>query len=324
MEVRHSTWSQHSMSPSPSTDAGRDTHNPESSATPSNDSTHEQPGSPSTLTSTEGSPREDTTPERAQASPSDDTVSSAEASSSMVGRLGALEDTVPVQRRMAQFFENRQVPGGEGARAPDNQQGPWLGYDGPMILHADSRIRMPTSAEASHMDELRSRNARAEQEANTSQRYRERWRTAEVTAHRVAANNAVRSPLGAPLGQQGIVHGGDANSYQPEHSGNDGDGGGSVPNLITGSRPFNEPNSTQPPIPASPPRPTVSLAPYAPPWAVVNATQPRTQTNSIQNLAPATPPPPAAVVLPRWQPDAEVTLCPICGTQFSMFVLCST
>jgi hypothetical protein len=34
--------------------------------------------------------------------------------------------------------------------------------------------------------------------------------------------------------------------------------------------------------------------------------------------APATPPPPE-VVLPRWQPDAEVTLCPICGTQFSMF-----
>lgn len=28
----------------------------------------------------------------------------------------------------------------------------------------------------------------------------------------------------------------------------------------------------------------------------------------------------SAVVLPRWQPDAEVTYCPICRTQFSIFV----
>lgn len=29
---------------------------------------------------------------------------------------------------------------------------------------------------------------------------------------------------------------------------------------------------------------------------------------------------PSDIVLPRWQPDAEVTLCPICHTQFSIFV----
>lgn len=29
------------------------------------------------------------------------------------------------------------------------------------------------------------------------------------------------------------------------------------------------------------------------------------------------PPPPAEFVVPRWQPDAEVTFCPICRTQFS-------
>jgi hypothetical protein len=29
---------------------------------------------------------------------------------------------------------------------------------------------------------------------------------------------------------------------------------------------------------------------------------------------------PAEIVLPRWQPDAEVTYCPICHTQFSIFV----
>jgi hypothetical protein len=30
--------------------------------------------------------------------------------------------------------------------------------------------------------------------------------------------------------------------------------------------------------------------------------------------------PPGDVILPRWQPDAEVTYCPICRTQFSFFV----
>lgn len=29
---------------------------------------------------------------------------------------------------------------------------------------------------------------------------------------------------------------------------------------------------------------------------------------------------PTEVMLPRWQPDSEVTYCPICGTQFSIFV----
>ncbi|KAL1837533.1 hypothetical protein VTJ49DRAFT_3678 [Mycothermus thermophilus] len=29
---------------------------------------------------------------------------------------------------------------------------------------------------------------------------------------------------------------------------------------------------------------------------------------------------PSPIVLPRWQPDSEVTYCPICGTQFSIFV----
>lgn len=29
---------------------------------------------------------------------------------------------------------------------------------------------------------------------------------------------------------------------------------------------------------------------------------------------------PADLVLPRWQPDAEVTICPICHTQFSIFI----
>jgi len=43
------------------------------------------------------------------------------------------------------------------------------------------------------------------------------------------------------------------------------------------------------------------------------------------NLAPSAPGSASSTgsqsfVLPRWQPDAEVTYCPICGTQFSIFI----
>jgi hypothetical protein len=43
--------------------------------------------------------------------------------------------------------------------------------------------------------------------------------------------------------------------------------------------------------------------------------------NATDSRGPTTPVP-AEIILPRWQPDAEVTLCPICGTQFSMILLC--
>lgn len=53
----------------------------------------------------------------------------------------------------------------------------------------------------------------------------------------------------------------------------------------------------------------------------------RTSTNTFgsgregyqqqRTMEPAGPP---DVALPRWQPDAEVTICPICRTQFSIFV----
>lgn len=44
----------------------------------------------------------------------------------------------------------------------------------------------------------------------------------------------------------------------------------------------------------------------------------QTRRLSVQTDGPATH---QEVVLPRWQPDAEVTLCPICRTQFSMHPL---
>ncbi|KAH7027248.1 uncharacterized protein B0I36DRAFT_364481 [Microdochium trichocladiopsis] len=52
---------------------------------------------------------------------------------------------------------------------------------------------------------------------------------------------------------------------------------------------------TSPPLPASPPPP--------PPHA-----RPATHRSTSE------------FILPRWQPDAEVTLCPICSTQFGIFV----
>lgn len=46
-------------------------------------------------------------------------------------------------------------------------------------------------------------------------------------------------------------------------------------------------------------------------------TTPR-ETPSSQSRYRRIPTPSTEVVVPRWQPDAEVTLCPICHTQFSM------
>lgn len=55
----------------------------------------------------------------------------------------------------------------------------------------------------------------------------------------------------------------------------------------------------------------------------------RTSTNNfgtasrpgmMQPPRPSTSRRPSEVVLPRWQPDAEVTFCPICRTQFSVFI----
>ncbi|KAK3940042.1 FYVE zinc finger-domain-containing protein [Diplogelasinospora grovesii] len=71
-----------------------------------------------------------------------------------------------------------------------------------------------------------------------------------------------------------------------------------------------------------------------PPWRRQSA--PSTGTELLRpSLPPPAPPPtlptpsvprpaerrgPPEIVLPRWQPDAEVTYCPICHTQFSIFV----
>ncbi|KAI1376298.1 FYVE-domain-containing protein [Hypoxylon crocopeplum] len=63
-------------------------------------------------------------------------------------------------------------------------------------------------------------------------------------------------------------------------------------------------NSTTPPVaPSESQRSTSSLNLAAPPFS------PRSERRSPQEFA-----------LPRWQPDSEVTYCPICHTQFSFFV----
>ena len=45
-----------------------------------------------------------------------------------------------------------------------------------------------------------------------------------------------------------------------------------------------------------------------------------TRPSPIPSPSPTEHAVPPEVVLPRWQPDSEVTYCPICGTQFSIFV----
>lgn len=69
-----------------------------------------------------------------------------------------------------------------------------------------------------------------------------------------------------------------------------------------------EPQATNTSTPSPSPAPRLVSRPTA---AVPSSTPP---------AAPTQPPAPPQIVLPRWQPDSEVTYCPICGTQFSIFV----
>lgn len=92
---------------------------------------------------------------------------------------------------------------------------------------------------------------------------------------------------------------------------------GSIQPLAAASTP--QANHTSDLGPATPPTLGTSQQPHAESTPVSGpASLPLRQDNSSPRVAPATPPNPE-VVLPRWQPDAEVTLCPICGTQFSTF-----
>ncbi|KAL8403688.1 hypothetical protein RB594_008803 [Gaeumannomyces avenae] len=95
--------------------------------------------------------------------------------------------------------------------------------------------------------------------------------------------------------------------------------GRSTSALIPGSRPLpaRPPRDTEePPLPSLPPPSPLTEGPTArlgaPPTLVPRLGRTGESTGRRQ--------PASAIVLPRWQPDAEVTLCPICHTQFSIFV----
>lgn len=89
--------------------------------------------------------------------------------------------------------------------------------------------------------------------------------------------------------------------------------------------PNSRPLPQSPPLSPSPsPGPTQRVAPPRQTSLPVRAPQARVPVSPRQNL----PRPPrrsgdsnsSDLLLPRWQPDAEVTYCPICHTQFSFFV----
>ncbi len=63
---------------------------------------------------------------------------------------------------------------------------------------------------------------------------------------------------------------------------------------------------------------------FGPPAINMAAASPAPSTRLVSRPSPVLSMPaertPSEVSLPRWQPDSEVTYCPICGTQFSIFV----
>ncbi len=75
---------------------------------------------------------------------------------------------------------------------------------------------------------------------------------------------------------------------------------------------------------AGPSRRDLPTAPPPPPPPPRLQERPRIWQAGLLEPESSTLPPdrrePSDVVLPRWQPDSEVTLCPICHTQFSIFV----
>lgn len=79
------------------------------------------------------------------------------------------------------------------------------------------------------------------------------------------------------------------------------------------------------PSPAPEPLRRDSGSGFAPPALNISAASPAPATRLVTRPSPILSTPtdrarPSEVALPRWQPDSEVTYCPICGTQFSIFV----
>jgi hypothetical protein len=82
-------------------------------------------------------------------------------------------------------------------------------------------------------------------------------------------------------------------------------------------------SSHRSPVPGSP---SIQRRPATPP-SPPPASRRRTSSNAFaatravhQQPRSQEPRRPSDLVLPRWQPDAEVTFCPICHTQFSIFI----
>lgn len=76
---------------------------------------------------------------------------------------------------------------------------------------------------------------------------------------------------------------------------------------VAGSPSFSRRPATPPSPPPASRRRTSSNA-----FAATRATHPQQRPQESRR--------PSDLVLPRWQPDAEVTFCPICHTQFSIFI----
>lgn len=98
-------------------------------------------------------------------------------------------------------------------------------------------------------------------------------------------------------------------------------------NVSGGSSPSGQRRPATPPSPPPPIRRRTSTNDFGPAprtaqqQAPVSLVQLQQQQQQQQQPRPSVSSRrPSEIVLPRWQPDAEVTICPICGTQFSVFI----
>ncbi len=108
--------------------------------------------------------------------------------------------------------------------------------------------------------------------------------------------------------------------------------GSSIPNRLADNSPLAARGGVEldsgdgvaplPPVPEAVRRARETV--FGPPTISMAAASPGPATRLVSRPSPvlstSAERTPSEVSLPRWQPDSEVTYCPICGTQFSIFV----
>lgn len=262
-----------------------------------NELTQDQPASLPTPTAIESRPREGKEPETPETHTADNNGSSQGASSSRIEELGAMHDMTPIERRriLAQYFDNINLPEGERIITADRQ---------PDHFHDDT-VPTPSTARPQSQSPIRAEREPTGERTTTVTITVDDGTTVELEP----ANSLTDENLRQRQEQLLRTSGHSIYFNNPSH-GSEGE--------TQTSRQVHAPQSR-----------IYDGMVHADVQRHSNSSQYTGDHSSLPDRVPGSElglingQPVPEVVVPRWQPDAEVTLCPICGTQFSMTLLCS-